>query len=377
MGQPSTERMGRLSAVVSTGWVPPKSKYLYHFLHGLTQWTSVRSVDPKQHVATIVPVSIPREDVFWTNWGNQENALLTPEGIIWSARRLDSPYQLPDVPSQHPVRYLGGLNGHPLLARADETWFFASGSWHKMSPPRGTDLYVLNQELQVRYLVHMAFCDAASNPSRTRILNGTRWVEPPRHTLSLRAFPTFVDMPPHVKTIPANLILPTMDAWIEGDPHHEEQFFDVNGQRHTETPAIAAINTVHSVELSLKRLIKSTGGKPDKVHKLDVLFRQLTPHIRTLLELGFVKQSFTVKEIISHGGPAPRLEDLLGFWGSKSGGLPTKTDMYTFLRYQATSIPTMLFLGAVETAVATMESRSGDVWPTERDLEAEIGWIAR
>lgn len=382
----NSERLGQLSAVVWTGWVPPKSPYLYHGLRDLTHWTTFRCAQPKQHIGPVVPASISVKsagytggDVYWTNWGSQERALLTPEGEIWSTDTGGAKYRLPEVPSQNPVRYLGGFNEKPLLAQADETWILDSDGWHEMPPsPSDSELACLRQELQIRSLVHLAFCDAVSTPDKTRMLDGTRWVEPPRHVLGLRAFPTFVEQLPHVVTQPKNMIIPTMDGWAEGDPHKPEQFFTREGERHIETYAANAINTIHAVEICLKRLIRGAGMRPMRTHELDVLFGQLTPDQQTTLEFRFATQSFTLKEIVAHGGKPPRLGDLLAFWGSKSGGMPTDTDMYTFLRYEAESIPTMLFLGAVIAAAEMMESGSEFLWPGwQRSIGAEIGWSER
>lgn len=412
----ATTVRGDLAEIAWTGWIPPRAQLLYHHLGSLSHWRSYRHVHSERYRAPIAPASVsvypvssvlyqnPGGKVFQVDWDDRASALLTADGQIWVTRPSNDNYhRLPSVPSRKPVRYLGGFHGKPLMAQAETTWIFDSGTWHEVLPPKevadrdseiefhpsrgrdivesDSDLRVLQHELVTRLLVHYAFCDARANPGRTRLLDGTMWVFPKRFVPDIGIYPSFATSDHHPQPdrlqkphIPDNLLIPTSEGWFKGELDSRYLILDdwTGELRSDQTRRELVANTIARVEKSLKSLARNKGHNPWG-HRLDCLYASLPEEVRIVLEQRFAATSFTLKEIVGHGGEPVRLSEALTFWGEPPRS--RANSMYTYIRYlDESSIPTMFFLESIEIALRQVENRMSD-WDL-RQIAEELGWDA-
>ena len=395
--------MNDIATVPWTGFRPVIAE-LYHncpFSAFLSGWHGVgQTHDGRQVTAPIVPASIavlemlpprnlrvaPDGQVFWTRWGDPlQDAVLLPDGQIWSTQHRHFHLKpLPNPPSAHPIRYLGSQPRHRLLAQPEtgHPWIFDEDQWYevlpskreiedvafdfqirgctydgKYVPSRGRDivegdpvLLLLLKELCARSSVHCCFIRAIASPNKTIVMfphvHGVAW-----SGATERNLPPFVSGP----QLPANLVLPCMEAWVAdsspslGQP--DMSYWPAPRPSHLEG---SLPDRIFAVETNLKQILKDEGKAGLRLgHRLDSLYNNISDEVRRDLEAAFYINSPLCKEIIAHGLTPPRLSDVLKFWGRGRGKC---RDAYTCVRYSKDGMmPTTFFLGAVQ--LATRDAR--------------------
>ena len=386
--------MNDIATVQWTGFRPMISE-LYHNwpFSVLNSWhCGGRTHDGRQVMAPVVPASVavlemlpPRHfrvaldgQVFWTIWGDSpQYAVLLPDGQIWSTRRQGSQLEpMRSPPSARPIRYLGSQPRHRLLAQpgAGYPWVFDGDQWYevlpskreiedvtfafqtrgctyegKYVPSKGRDivendpvLLLLLKELSVRCSVHSCFEKAIAAPNKTIVMlphtYGIAWSEMAGHDFSF-----FVSG----SQLPANLILPCMEAWVSGG----DSSLGNGSLAYWPDPRPPHLkgslpDRIFEIEINLKQILKDEGKTNLRLgHRIDRLYKNLSSEMRCDLEAAFYINCPLCKEIIAHGFTPPRLSDILDFWGRGRGKC---RDAYTCVRYSKDGMmPTTFFLGAI------------------------------